>query len=190
MQSPSSASALNLPNGLTLLRCLLTPVCILAIVSATTGWSVAAALVFGAAALTDAFDGLLARSRGQITQIGQVLDPIADKVLICGCLLALVVVGRAPLWAWIAIAVRELVVTALRFAADDRGRIISASKLGKIKMRFQIGAVLTACLVPADWTLVTSSVLALAVVATWWSGLSYVMELRRRPVRAAQRGSP
>jgi CDP-diacylglycerol---glycerol-3-phosphate 3-phosphatidyltransferase len=178
VRSPVVASPVNLPNVLTVLRCALTPVCILAIADAPSGWSIDATLVFAVAALTDALDGSLARSRGQITRVGQVIDPIADKLLICGCLLALVVVGRAPLWVWIAIASRELTVTVLRYAVHREGRLVPASNRGKVKMRFQVAAVLAAILVPVSWSVVTLCGMAAAVAITWWSGLGYVAEFR------------
>lgn len=97
---------------------------------------------FGTAALTDGFDGFLARNMGLVSKAGQLWDPIADKILVLVSIWALVVVGRFPPWAAWIIGVREVAVTLLRFAADHRGRGFPASRTGKLKTGAQLLAIL------------------------------------------------
>jgi len=97
---------------------------------------------FGTAALTDGLDGFVARKMQMVSKAGQLWDPIADKLLVLVAIWALVVVGRFPAWAAGVIAVREAAVTALRIAADRRGRGFPASWTGKFKTGAQLIAVL------------------------------------------------
>jgi CDP-diacylglycerol--glycerol-3-phosphate 3-phosphatidyltransferase len=101
-----------------------------------------AAAIFGLASLTDWLDGYLARRRQQITWVGQVLDPIADKLLISATLVSLVQLDLAPAWMVAVIIGREFAVTGLRSLAFSRGLIVPASPLGKLKMVTQVVAVL------------------------------------------------
>src|SRR6185295_3622361 len=95
-------------------------------------------VMFLGAAVTDYFDGHIARSRGQVTRLGQLLDPIADKLLISAALISLVENQLAPAWAVVIIIGREFAVTGLRSIAATDGVIISASKMGKFKMLVQV----------------------------------------------------
>ena len=95
-------------------------------------------VIFLAAALTDYLDGHFARSRGQVTRLGQLLDPIADKLLISAALISLVENQLAPAWAVVIIIGREFAVTGLRSIAAADGLVISASKMGKFKMLAQV----------------------------------------------------
>src|SRR5205807_7007760 len=94
--------------------------------------------IFAAAALTDFFDGRIARSRKQVSKLGKLLDPIADKLLISAALIALVENHLAPAWAVVIIVGREFAVTGLRSIAATEGVVISASKMGKFKMVAQV----------------------------------------------------
>ena len=94
--------------------------------------------MFLGAALTDYLDGRIARSRGQVTRLGQLLDPIADKLLISAALISLVENQLAPAWAVVIIIGREFAVTGLRSIAAVEGVVISASKMGKFKMLAQV----------------------------------------------------
>ena len=94
--------------------------------------------IFLAAALTDYLDGKIARSRNQVTRLGQLLDPIADKLLISAALISLVENQLAPAWAVVIIIGREFAVTGLRSIAATDGVVISASKMGKFKMLAQV----------------------------------------------------
>jgi CDP-diacylglycerol--glycerol-3-phosphate 3-phosphatidyltransferase len=140
---------MNLPNLLTLLRLALIPVLVAVLdVGTSPGLAVAAAAIFAAAAFTDWLDGYVARRRKQVTDLGKLLDPIADKLLILSALVMLVEAGRAPGWLVILILAREFAVTGLRAVAAAGGRVLAAESLGKLKMVAQTIAVLVLILEP------------------------------------------
>lgn len=132
----------NLPNVLTIARILLIPVFILVFISPTPERSLAAAAVFLIAAVTDFLDGYLARRRSQVTRLGRLLDPIADKLLVLSGLILLVQFGRVAAWVAIVIIARELAVTGVRALAASDGVILSAETTGKYKMIAQVVAIL------------------------------------------------
>lgn len=132
----------NLPNVLTIARILLIPVFILVFISPTPERSLAAAAVFLIAAVTDFLDGYLARRRSQVTRLGRLLDPIADKLLVLSGLILLVQFGRVAAWVAIVIIARELAVTGVRALAASEGVILSAETTGKYKMIAQVVAIL------------------------------------------------
>jgi CDP-diacylglycerol---glycerol-3-phosphate 3-phosphatidyltransferase len=133
----------NLPNSLTLLRIFIVP---LLVVVLLTPFSenfgvprhILGVVMFLAAALTDFLDGRIARSRGQVTRLGQLLDPLADKLLISAALISLVENQLAPAWAVVIIVGREFAVTGLRSIAAVEGLVIPASRMGKVKMLAQV----------------------------------------------------
>jgi CDP-diacylglycerol--glycerol-3-phosphate 3-phosphatidyltransferase len=140
---------MNLPNTLTVIRIFLVPLLVVVLLTKFEGRAVAgihvefvAAAIFGLASLTDWLDGYLARRRQQITWVGQVLDPIADKLLISATLVSLVQLELAPAWMVAVIIGREIAVTGLRSVALSRGLVVPASPLGKAKMATQVTAVL------------------------------------------------
>jgi CDP-diacylglycerol--glycerol-3-phosphate 3-phosphatidyltransferase len=140
---------MNLPNTLTVIRIFLVPLLVVVLLTKFEGRAVAgihvefvAAAIFGLASLTDWLDGYLARRRQQVTWLGQVLDPLADKLLISATLVSLVQLDLAPAWMVAVIIGREFAVTALRSVAFSRGLIVPASSLGKLKMVSQVVAVL------------------------------------------------
>ncbi|MEZ5290252.1 MAG: CDP-diacylglycerol--glycerol-3-phosphate 3-phosphatidyltransferase [Vicinamibacterales bacterium] len=140
---------MNLPNALTVVRIFLVPLLVVVLLTKFEGRAVAgvhvefvAAAIFGLASLTDWLDGYLARRRQQVTWVGQVLDPIADKLLISATLVSLVQIDLAPAWMVAVIIGRELAVTGLRSVALSRGLVVPASPLGKLKMVAQVVAVL------------------------------------------------
>jgi CDP-diacylglycerol--glycerol-3-phosphate 3-phosphatidyltransferase len=134
----------NLPNGLTLLRIFIVPLLVVVLLTPfSESWfglprHVLGVALFLGAALTDFLDGHFARSRGQVTRLGQLLDPIADKLLISAALISLVENQLAPAWAVVVIIGREFAVTGLRSIAAADGVVISASKMGKFKMLLQV----------------------------------------------------
>src|SRR3990170_1851550 len=132
---------LNLPNVLTLLRILLVPVLVVALTLEIPNGSTIAAAVFVLAALTDGLDGYIARSRESITTFGKVMDPIADKLLVTAALISLVSLDRVAAWVAMVIIAREFAVTGLRSVAAERGVVISASWLGKVKTGLQVAAI-------------------------------------------------
>src|SRR5499425_2020404 len=134
---------MNLPNALTLSRIFIVPILVVVLLtplSQSLGIPphILGVAIFAAAALTDFFDGRIARSRKQVSKLGKLLDPIADKLLISAALIALVENHLAPAWAVVIIVGREFAVTGLRSIAATEGVIISASKMGKFKMVAQV----------------------------------------------------
>lgn len=138
MRSAVQEGNINLPNVLTLTRILLIPVFVLLFVVPTPDRSLAAAVVFVIAAMTDLLDGYLARRRGQVTKLGRLLDPIADKLLVLSALIVLVQVDRVGALVAILIIAREVAVTGIRAIAATEGMIISAEVTGKYKMALQV----------------------------------------------------
>ena len=139
---------MNLPNSLTLARIFLVPLLVVVLLTfereVIFGISkeLVGAAIFGVAAWTDWLDGYLARRRHQVTTFGQLMDPLADKLLITAALVSLVQMELAPAWMVAIILGRELGVTVLRSVAFSRGVTIPASPLGKLKMMSQVIAIL------------------------------------------------
>jgi CDP-diacylglycerol---glycerol-3-phosphate 3-phosphatidyltransferase len=134
---------LNLPNALTLSRIFIVPLLVVVLLtplsqSLGVPQHILGVMIFVAAALTDFFDGRIARSRQQVSKLGKLLDPIADKLLISAALIALVENHLAPAWAVVIIVGREFAVTGLRSVAASEGVIIQASGMGKFKMVMQV----------------------------------------------------
>ena len=161
VQRNSKVPMVNLPNALTVLRLVLVPVFI--VLGLQQSWSAlwAAFVVFAVAAITDRFDGELARSWGQITDFGRIADPIADKALtLCGFGL-LSYQGYLPWWLTILIAVRELGITAMRAFFLRRGVVVSANQAGKLKTFMQMVALGTLLIPWAHFT-------AMNEANEWW----------------------
>src|SRR5437764_12788843 len=134
---------LTVPNVLTVVRILLVPVLVVALLEKTGGGDLLAAIVFATASLTDAIDGYLARSRNWVTTFGKLMDPIADKLLIVAALIALVSLARLEAWVAMVIIAREFAVTVLSVAAGaGQGVVIPASYLGRLKTAVQVGRVM------------------------------------------------
>jgi CDP-diacylglycerol--glycerol-3-phosphate 3-phosphatidyltransferase len=132
---------MNLPNSLSLVRIFLVPLLVVILLTKLQGNEVLCAAVFLLAALTDLLDGYLARVRQQITELGQLLDPIADKLLIAAAFISLVELHKAPAWMVVVILGREFAVTALRQIAATQGRSLPSSELGKSKMVAEVATV-------------------------------------------------
>ncbi|HEY7460916.1 MAG TPA: CDP-diacylglycerol--glycerol-3-phosphate 3-phosphatidyltransferase [Gemmatimonadota bacterium] len=138
---------MNLPNKITFARILACPVLAGLILLAPLGARVAAFVLFLLAAFSDVYDGILARRSRRITAFGELADPLADKLLIAATLIPLGWLGEIPLWVVLLVLLRELVITLFRRFALSRGRVISASPLGKAKTLSQnwlVGTVLAA----------------------------------------------
>lgn len=140
---------MNLPNSLTVARIFLVPLLVSVLLTKFEGRLVlglpvelVAAAIFGIASLTDWLDGYLARRRKQITTLGQILDPLADKLLISATLISLVQLDLVQSWMVAVIISREIAVTGLRNLAYSRGLTMPASGLGKLKMASQVTAIL------------------------------------------------
>ncbi|NLG24451.1 MAG: CDP-diacylglycerol--glycerol-3-phosphate 3-phosphatidyltransferase [Clostridiales bacterium] len=137
---------MNLPNRLTILRVILTPIVAALLYQSGWGWQLVAAAAFGAASLTDLMDGYIARKRHMESDFGRFVDPIADKVLITAAMVVLVAQSRMAAWAVILFISREFVISAFRLLAAAKGVVIAADKLGKYKTLAQTFAVLLATL--------------------------------------------
>ncbi len=147
--------AMNLPNSLTLSRIFLVPLLVVVLLTKFEGRQVlgidkdlVAAAIFGLASLTDWLDGYLARRRKQITPLGQMMDPLADKLLTSAVFIALVQMEVAQAWMVAVIIGRELAITALRSISYSRGVTIPASPMGKVKMVAEVVAILGMILGP------------------------------------------
>jgi CDP-diacylglycerol--glycerol-3-phosphate 3-phosphatidyltransferase len=168
---------MNLPNSLTLLRIFLIPLFVIIISVKVPNGDYIAAGIFIIAALTDSLDGYLARKMKQVTKLGIILDPLADKLLITAALISLVELGRVPGWIAIVILGREFAVSGLRIIKAEEGVIIPASMWGKIKTISQIMAVVVIIL-QDGFNSVTSLALGpvmlyLALIITVYSGVEY-----------------
>lgn len=196
MADPShGASPWNLPNALTAGRILLVPVFGLLLLSdggTRVSWRWLALAVFVIAMLTDRIDGELARRRNQITDLGKILDPIADKTLLGMAFVGLSILGDVPWWITLLVLAREIGVTAVRFVVIRHG-VMPASRGGKVKTAVQFVAL--ALLVAPAWGLPGEAlwrgtayvVLALAVLLTVVTGIDYLIKahrLRRTSPRA------
>ena len=166
-------SYLNLPNSLTLSRILLIPVFVWLFSSPTVERTFAAAVVFVTAALTDLLDGYVARRRGEITNLGKLLDPVADKLLVAAGLVLLVQFQRVEVWLVIAIIAREIIVTGARAVAAREGFVVSADSLGKVKVVCQIIGIIALIL---EEVLVVP-LLSLHMLGTWllWAALFFAV---------------
>jgi CDP-diacylglycerol--glycerol-3-phosphate 3-phosphatidyltransferase len=133
--------SLNLPNVITLVRIFLIPVFVMLFFTPTPDRSLSAAVVFVVAAITDLLDGYIARRTGQITKLGKLLDPIADKLLVLSALILLVNVDRVSALVAILVIAREVAVTGIRAIAAGEGMIIVSEATGKYKMALQVVAI-------------------------------------------------
>ena len=184
----------NLPNLLTFARIAVIPLFIVLLFfpdsKAACVW---AAAIFGAAAITDAFDGWLARKWEVVTVLGKFLDPLADKLIVMAALIMLIPSGRVPAWMVFLILAREMIITGLRSIASSEGIIIDASELGKYKTIFQMVAI-PGLLLHYDfywffglqWEIFHVNMhnmgiayFYIAFVLTLWSGVEYLMKFTR-----------
>ena len=182
--------ALNLPNALTVLRIFLVPLLVVVLLTRFEGHVYFGAAIFGLAVLTDYLDGFFARRRNEVTRLGILLDPFADKLLTAAAFLSLVEMGVVPAWVVMIILARELAVTGLRNLAAGRGVLIRASGLGKAKMGTQVAAILLLLLSQALPVLRVPGIVALVVVVavTLVSGADYFRRFWKDVVRGTGRG--
>ena len=177
---------LNLPNSLTLLRILLIPVFVCFFSESSPDRALAAGLVFACAAFTDFLDGYLARKSGQITNLGKLLDPVADKLLVASGLILLVQFQRVAVWLAIVMIARELVVTGARVVAAKEGFVVPADSLGKFKVIGQIGGILCLILqgvwVQSEGPLaaIGTGLLYIALFFSLFSGWRYLMQIFKK----------
>jgi CDP-diacylglycerol--glycerol-3-phosphate 3-phosphatidyltransferase len=165
---------MNLPNSLTVTRIFLVPLLVVVLLTKFEGRQIlgvpkeiVGAAIFGLASLTDWLDGYLARRRKQVTALGQVIDPLADKLLISAALISLVQLDLATAWMVAIIIGREFAVTGLRSLAYARGLVIPASPLGKIKMVAEVVAILALILSQVGAVGERNGLYVLGQVALW-----------------------
>ncbi len=182
-QPLTAPSNWNLPNVITVVRILLAPLFVWMLLAddGKDGWlRWAAAALFILAIATDGVDGAIARRRNLVTELGKLLDPIADKILTGGALIALSILGELPWWVTIVILVREVGITVYRFVVIRQG-VIAASRGGKIKTIVQSVAISFA-LVPlwtvfGDWIYWVNGILmTAAVILTVVTGIDYLWQ--------------
>jgi CDP-diacylglycerol--glycerol-3-phosphate 3-phosphatidyltransferase len=170
----------NLPNALSLVRIFLVPVLVVFLIAVPRPYNLTAAAVFLAAVLTDWLDGRLARSMRQVTTLGKLLDPVADKLLISASLISLVQVGRVDAWMVVLIVGRDLAITGLRAIAASQGVIIQASDFGKATMVAEVIAVALLILNwPAAALALGRAVLGVAILLSLTSGVIYFRKFWR-----------
>ncbi|MEW6720646.1 MAG: CDP-diacylglycerol--glycerol-3-phosphate 3-phosphatidyltransferase [Thermodesulfobacteriota bacterium] len=178
----NSPSRLNIPNFLTLLRIVAIPAVVLLLLPGARREisfqsSFAAFSIFVGAAVTDLFDGYIARRYRMVTDVGKLLDPLADKLLVCAAMIMLIPPERVPAWMAVIVVAREIGVTALRGIASTEGVVIAASRLGKWKtLLLNIGVAMLILHYPLFGLPVHSmglGVLSAGLVLTTWSGLDY-----------------
>ena len=167
---------MNLPNNLTILRVIMIPffVVLMYLHFAAAKWI--ALGIFIAAAITDTLDGQIARRCNLVTTFGKFMDPLADKLLVCSAMIALVDQGRIPAWIVIIIIAREFIISGFRLVASDNGIVIAANYWGKFKTTFQmIGVVLLIFNIPALSTL-TTIIVWIALALTVISLVDYIVK--------------
>jgi CDP-diacylglycerol--glycerol-3-phosphate 3-phosphatidyltransferase len=182
-------SAWNVANALTVLRLVLVPLFLVALLhdgGEDAAWRVLAFAAFAVASVTDRIDGELARRRGLVTDFGKIADPIADKALVGAALIGLSLIGELPWWVTVVILVREIGITALRLVVIRHG-VMPASRGGKVKTLLQSLAI-GLLVLPTEGWLNTAAlvVMGVAVVVTVATGVDYVLRavrLRRTSAR-------
>jgi CDP-diacylglycerol--glycerol-3-phosphate 3-phosphatidyltransferase len=208
---------MNLPNSITMSRIVMIPL-LLWILSPHFPWQgngaqeISASILFIMASITDGLDGYLARSRGQITTMGMLLDPLADKIMVTGALIALVAYNPQVVKVWIAVVIigREFLISGLRSIASSEGFTIQASDLGKLKTVVQIVSVVSAILahhwdhwqigvlvVPVKWyavaaiyfTVLVSTISAIDYFIGFWKQIDHASKDRRKASVLASRKS-
>jgi len=174
---------LSHPNTLTLFRVIAVPIIVILMLFPNRVCTWAAALLFSAAAITDYLDGYIARSRGLVSNLGKVMDPVADKLLVSSAFIMLTSLGWAPAWMVCIIIGREIAVTGLRNIIAENKEDVSASNLGKYKTGFQIAAAIPLLIHYPFWGLEPQPIgqffLWGALIFTIWSGADYFFKFRK-----------
>ena len=147
----------NLPNALTLFRIVLIIPFVILLLGGQRGWfgqnllvpDILADLIFIIASLTDMLDGKIARRFGLVSNFGKFMDPLADKLLVCTAMIALIEMKRIPAWVVIVIIAREFIISGFRLIAVENGKVIAASWWGKFKTTFQMIMVILMIIEPS-----------------------------------------
>ncbi len=171
------------PNRLTLFRIAAVPLLIVLMLSPSKWCGFFAAIVFSVAAVTDYFDGYVARRFGLVSSLGKIMDPLADKMLVSSAFIMMIPYDRVPAWLICVIIGRELAVTGLRNVISEQGEDVSASHLGKWKTGFQIAAIIPLLVhyeyFGIDFHAIGSVLLWAALFVTVWSGVDYFVRFRK-----------
>jgi CDP-diacylglycerol--glycerol-3-phosphate 3-phosphatidyltransferase len=174
---------LSHPNTLTLFRIAAVPIIVILMLYPNRISTFAAAILFSIAAITDYFDGYIARTRGLVSNLGKVMDPVADKLLVSSAFIMLASLGWVPAWIVCIIIGREIAVTGLRNIIAEKGEDVSASNLGKYKTGFQIAAAIPLLIHYPFFGLNAHAIGTLflwgALAFTIWSGADYFIKFRK-----------
>ena len=168
---------MNLPNKLTILRVIMIPFFVLALLyngGENQTLRYVAAAIFIIASLTDMLDGKIARKYNLVTNFGKFMDPLADKLLVCSALICLVELKELPAWMVIVIISREFIISGFRLVASDNGVVIAASYWGKFKTTFQMIAVVLLIVGIPALSMVTMAVVWIALILTVISLVDYI----------------
>lgn len=175
---------MNLPNKLTVFRAILIVPFVILLLGGNAGWfgenvfipNVIALVIFIIASLTDLLDGKIARKYNLVTNFGKFMDPLADKLLVCSALIALIELGRIPAWVVIIIISREFIISGFRLIASDNGVVIAASYWGKFKTTFQMIMVCLMIVDIAQIRIVTTVIMWIALALTLISLIDYLIK--------------
>lgn len=183
MEKKRIHSLLVHPNTLTLFRIVAVPVIVVLLMMPNRLTALLAGLIFSAAAITDYFDGYLARRYALVSNLGKVMDPVADKLLVACSLIMLSALGWMPAWIACIIVGRELAVSGLRNIIAQNKLDVSASSLGKYKTGFQIAAIIPLMFhypfLGFDFHAIGTTFLWGALALTLWSGADYFLRFRK-----------
>ena len=176
-------STIGHPNTLTLFRIATIPVIVILMLYPNRLSCFVAAILFSAAAITDYFDGYIARRFGLVSNLGKVMDPVADKLLVSSAFIMLTAQGWVPAWMVCIIIGREIAVTGLRNIIAEKGEDVSASNLGKYKTGFQVAAAIPLLIHYPFFGLDANAIGELfmwgALIFTVWSGADYFIKFRK-----------
>ena len=181
-----AAEIWNVPNSLTLLRIFLVPFLVVVLLTKFSAREYAGLAIFLVAAITDFFDGYIARRTNKITRLGTLLDPIADKLLISSALISLVELGLAPAWMIVIIIGREFAVSGLRSIAAQQGVTIAASPLGKGKTISQVVAIAFLILgyeILGEFMFIGKLALWVVMIFALVSGIDYFLKFSRAVIK-------
>ena len=170
---------MNLPNQLTIFRVILVPFFVFFLLQSETysyfKWI--ALVIFAVASLTDLLDGKIARKYNLVTTFGKFMDPLADKLLVCSALIALIPLEVMPAWATIIIIAREFIISGFRLIAAEKGVVIAASYWGKFKTVFQMAMIIVLiCNLGGVFGIVETALIWISVILTIVSLVDYIVK--------------
>lgn len=170
---------MNLPNKLTILRVIMIPFFVAALMvegGMNQTYRYLAVVIFIAASLTDLLDGKIARKYNLVTNFGKFMDPLADKLLVCSALICFIELGQLPAWMVIIIISREFIISGFRLVASDGGLVIAASYWGKFKTASQMTAVVLLILNMPFLQILTTAFVWISLALTIISLVDYLVK--------------